>query len=682
MSFPYEPSGQYSRLFRHDGAKSILQEKDVGVVNGHIAVGTPHGNPLSVEGLFAPPYVSSDFSFHIRLFGEKVKTERYAWYPNMIFREGNVNGCVVSSCLYLMKDKRAAILRIGIVNKTGQDLLAPLHASLTGGLHYVHDWGFSKPVGTHATDLHVESQRMIKRNNDKHVIIGTSAECLRWFGAAELWEGRLELPRGQETVLYFSFSIGGEAEAYESAQLAQTDPCACLDDAKADLEARAAHLFDRLPRFCSDNREFEDFYNRSLIHYLMNEWRVKEFVVNPYFSTGSVNGGCLSSYLYDFSAGWKINALYKPDAFKEQMKVYLNLNLTNCYAFMPVSGNANGPWYPVNQEKIIGLVYYHILLTGDRAFLDETVHGKTVLDSMIDNALHGVKPGASISLHDYGIDGEHHLELGKGVPYNGVLPDLNAKRYMNFMRVAALCDIAGRAADAGMLRSYAHALKKLLREKLWCHEKKWFRFISNGTEDMRYTVEKFMLSDSDVLDPDMLEGLLTHLNEEEFLSEFGLHSMSKLDRAYDQVDIDNGGGGICVLHGCLIPEKLYTIGKTREADDIMARIMWWGQRLPYWGDSMVANYVEYRQSTPLQCAIGGVTGAQCIIFGVMGVSVDFNGTITIQPHMPKFASKTALTGLKIAGKTLDIHCDSAGFTVKCGGRVLESSYGQPIVISA
>jgi hypothetical protein len=35
-----------------------------------------------------------------------------------------------------------------------------------------------------------------------------------------------------------------------------------------------------------------------------------------------------------------------------------------------------GPFYPVNQEKIIGLIYFYVLETGDTGFLKESVSGK------------------------------------------------------------------------------------------------------------------------------------------------------------------------------------------------------------------------------------------------------------------------------------------------------------------
>jgi len=675
-----EPVGEYSRMFRHDGANNILLEKDLGLANGHITVGTPYGAVCSVAGLYAPPYVSSDFDFDLRLFGEKLKTVRYVWYPNMLFREGCARGCAVASGLFLLKGRRAAVMRISIENKTASDVNVPMQAMLAGGVDYVHDWTFSKPIGNKDADLRVEPRRLVKRNNDKYVIVGASIDGMSWFGPGNMWEGALAIRHSAAAVIYFHFCIGGETETAAASRLMFADPAACIIEAQNDLEERAGFIFTRLPRFTSDNTTLQNFYYRSLVHYLTNEWRVDEFIVNPYFSTGSINGGCVCSYLWDFSAGWELHALYKPNAFKEQIKIFLGLDLTKCFAFLPVNGNPNGPWYPVNQEKIVGLVYYHVLITGDASFLQETVNGRTVLDIIIENATHGVKPGEPLMLFDYGIDGEHHLELRRGLPYHGVLPDLNARRHKAFIWAAALCRLAGRTADARLLLSYANEMKALVREQLWCGEKRWFWFINNGVKDIRLTVQMFKLADSGVLDDDMLDGLLSHLNEDEFLSEYGLHSMSKTDPAYDQIDIDNGGGGNCCIFPTLIIEKLYTRGRAAEADDIFRRILWWGDCLPYWGDSMVANYIDYRQDTPLQCTIGGVTGAQCVIFGMMGVSIGFDGTVTVNPHLPAFAGDARLDGLRIGGKVIDIHCERQRYTVIVGGETIVKSYGEPAAI--
>ncbi len=154
------------------------------------------------------------------------------------------------------------------------------------------------------------------------------------------------------------------------------------------------------------------------------------------------------------------------------------------------------------------------------------------------------------------------------------MPDLNARRYAGYLRAATLCDMAGKPAP--FLRQRAELLKPLLKQRLWDAQAQWFRFEDhNGKPELRYTVQMFKPIGSGVLDQECQEGLLSHLNEDEFLSAYGLHSISKRDPAYDQLDIDNGGGGICTSFPPQIIERLYQAGQPQRAAEILRRLLWW-----------------------------------------------------------------------------------------------------------
>ena len=184
-----------------------------------------------------------------------------------------------------------------------------------------------------------------------------------------------------------------------------------------------------------------------------------------------------------------------------------------------------------------------------------------------------------------------------------------------------------------------------------------------------------------MLDAEEEAGLLNHLNsEDEFLSEFGLHSLSKTDIAYDQVDIDNGGGGSYTSFPPQIAERLYKAGQSAAAENILKRILWWGDRVPYWGDSFVANHIDYRKDTPLQSTIGGTAGAQCIIFGMFGIRAEIDGSLCIDPHPPAIAPNISLHGLKLRGHVLDIDVQGDKYEVREGSNRLSASVGQPIVV--
>jgi hypothetical protein len=129
-----------------------------------------------------------------------------------------------------------------------------------------------------------------------------------------------------------------------------------------------------------------------------------------------------------------------------------------------------------------------------------------------------------------------------------------------------------------------------------------------------------------------------------------------------------------------LSKLLYNSGKTEMADKIMGRILWWRQRLPYFGDSQVANEVDYRQDTPLQADIGTISLTESILFGMLGINAGFDGSITICPANTKLAKELEVKGLKIRGKTIDIFVKGDKYVVVSGGKSYKAEIGNPTVI--
>jgi len=434
-----------------------------------------------------------------------------------------------------------------------------------------------------------------------------------------------------------------------------------------------------LPKLEASNRSLVEYYNRSILCFIINKWKVAEFILNPYYSNGGIKAGCVGLYLWDFGFVPELMPLYDPAATKEHIKAFLNTDVTKHFAFNPIDGKAFGPWYPVNQEKIILAIYYYVRSTGDVGFLRETVNGKSILDWVLFNANFGDDRSKPAVLLDYGT-GNNHLELRGKYRYDNFMPDLNGRRYNTYQVAWKLGKLSGENWD--YLLERAENLKVLLKETLWSPKDRWFYFMyANGVKELRYMNQMFKLVGSKVLDKEEEEGLLSHLNDDEFLSAYGMHSMSKQDPAYDQVDIDCGGGGDYVAFTPRIAKLFYQAGYTAQADELLKRTVWWGERLAYWGDSMVANQIEYRKDTPLQNSIASSEGAQCIIFGMFGVDLELDGTVTINPKLPSWAPDASLKGLKLRGSNIDIAATGREFTVKIGKRVFRSKIGTPLRIA-
>jgi len=647
-----ESRKKYAELFAFNGKDNILDEKDFGIVNGSITAGIQYSAVVCVSGLWAPPFASSDFLLELTLFGEKIETSEYEWLPFAVTSKGKTQGLEVAASTVLIPGKRAFIIEVSLENSTPGDITVPVAIAAAGGMDAVEKWDFQRPQGDSAMDLSVDKSVLMKTNKNLCMITGTDLGEVAWDTSVSRWQTETIIPVDGKKVFYIVTALGEKDSAFEDYQKIASEPKKAINSAQEEFERRAAGMFQKLPVFEAADKRLTSFYYRSLVHYLTNRWQVPAFALNPFYSTGSIKGGCLLSYLWDFSEGWELHPLFDAPAIKEHIKQYLKIDITSCFSFDPITGGAVGPWYPVNQEKIIGLIYYYVLHTGDTAFLNDNVNGKTVLDWVLYHATFWDRENGEAELYDYGMEGEHHLELRRGYPYNGEMPDLNARRYQNYLRAYQLAELAGRKEP--YLLERAQRVKLLLKEVLWNKREKWFDFISAGKRDTRYTMQMFKLIGSGVLDDEELSGLLSHLNEEEFLSPFGLHSLSKKDPAYDPADIDNGGPGSCSVFPPQIIERLYQAGLPDIAEDILERILWWGTKVPYWGDSFTADRIGYRGDTPLQCTIGGVAGAQMIIFGMFGVSNMPAGNIRFKPSPPSFYGDISLKGLKMKGKSFDI----------------------------
>ena len=94
----------------------------------------------------------------------------------------------------------------------------------------------------------------------------------------------------------------------------------------------------------------------------------------------------------------------------------------------------------------------------------------------------------------------------------------------------------------------------------------------------------------------------------------------------------------------------------------------------------MADKQDYRHDTPLQCTIDGMCGAQMVIFGLFGVAPQFDGTVSVTPHLPPFSRRMALRGLMLRGKTMDIELEGQRFKIQAENETQEGDIGQRITV--
>ena len=685
--------------FNIDQTKNIMRPENFGIANGRITTGIECNDLISIKGIWAPPYVSSDFSFQATINGKSAVKPTYIWHPFYIERAALIEeGLLAQTNTLLVPEGRGFIFSMHLKNQKKDKLKLDLGFSLEGTLDKMladSSWGFSAPQSSTSTVIKKIGENSVALVQGDNIIVVYASNDLAWDSTRNRFEMNTTLASQGEKILYFNFSIGKTDDALKQGRELAEDPKTAIANSYNVYDQRISELYKKLPRFESDNASLVHFYDRSLVPLLLNRWDVPEFKLKPFYSTGSVRGGCVGDYLWNVGECLEILSVFDPVATKAHIRQFLETGVKKGFGFCPVNGGMlhRNYFYPINQEKVIGLTYNYIKNTGDVEFLNEKIGNGTIIDSIISEALYLDNLDKPVAMVDYNTcdpqrrGGQSHLELrtpiGK-LNYTNVMPDLNGRRYLNYILAAHLSELAGTPRPDLLKR--AEDLKKELKKELWDPENKWFVYRMPDSKppvaEDRYTVQMFYLLGTGVLDDEEESGLLGHLNEDEFLSEYGLHSLAKHDPAYFQPDVDNGGPGSCTCFPLNIAKTLYIMNKSDMADDILKRILWWGERMPYWGDSFYADTMRYREETPLQCTIDAITGAQCIIFGMFGISPGFDGSVRINPHLPSFAGQISLKGIRLRNHVFNVTVKNNSYQVSCQGKNLEVKTGKMVTLSA
>ncbi|MBQ4050509.1 MAG: hypothetical protein IJD13_02675 [Oscillospiraceae bacterium] len=683
--------------FRFYCENSVLHERDLGIAGDKVTVLTPEKAAAKINGIQNCPWSGSGFSMEIRIDGEQIPGRDWVWLPNAIRRSGKRGNWEVSSLCVIPPKKNGVILRTAFTNISSGAIEAPVQLIFDGGIIRTEDWTFPIPA---AAERHYASFETSEEDGISFAeLIGScddvdgcaydgsaammcvscSLSGMKHFRQADIWETVRTVEAGETLTVDISLHLGSQDSGIEAeCRDAARDIGSHIASAFDWLEEETGRIRSTLPEFSSDLPALDALFYRSVVTYSLNRWENPNFAIFPFFSNGSINGGCMCTYLWDYGGALMLHPLIEPEVNKQMIKGFLHVDLTTSYAITPLDGSKAGPWYPVNQEKIINLIYFHILHTGDTDFLYETVDGRTIAEWAVFHALVCDDPTGPQKLVDYGKGSGSHLELRRRYPYKGVMPDLNARRYYNYIRAYRISCLAGEPNE--MLLERAEALKPLLAS-LWDEEAGWYDHIWEGKRGKRWTIQMFKFLDSPVIDDHTREKLISHLNKNEFLSKFGMHSLAKTDPGYDQIDIDNGGGGSCTLFIAQICGQLYDMGYAALATDILKRVLWWGERLPYLGDSCAANMIEDREDTPLQANINSTACAQMLIFNMCGIKADFDGTVRITPAKVLPTKQIRLKNVRLRGKVFTLTIDGGEYTVETDGRRITAKLGETTVLA-
>ena len=390
-------------------------------------------------------------------------------------------------------------------------------------------------------------------------------------------------------------------------------------------------------------------------------------MTNPFLATCGLDGGGVNTYL------WALGG-YVPQAATLLLgsdlvpiaQALARVPLETYFSIAP-DGTPSGTPYSYSAFSFLSLVWSISCLVGpDEALYREARR----LFELAETQFPRHPDPKFADLLDYG-EQRNMLEM-RGAGWEHLVASPNAERAWCLDRLADLGLHFGAVTlgEAAGLRTRAERIRLAIREHLWDRERGEFKSVfPDGHVEYARSIQAFDALRAGACDPEMEAALLAQVVDGQYLGDYGATSVSRADTThYETNDPDWSGAGAYTGDPPALALTLYERGHAALGWDVLRRLFWMGQHLPYFPQ-------EHRCDTPTTVAhkranvISGLGGAEALIFGLTGLQVDLGGSLSLFPNPPP-GGEVSFRGLQVRGATLDVVLRPGHATITVNGTVV------------
>jgi hypothetical protein len=216
----------------------------------------------------------------------------------------------------------------------------------------------------------------------------------------------------------------------------------------------------------------------------------------------------------------------------------------------------------------------------------------------------------------------------------------------------------------------AEQIKTSIQENLWDKDKQWFASVyPGGYREFVYSIQDYDALDAGVCTPEMEQALISHLREGAYLGKFGVSSVSVEDTLhYEVIDTDWSGGGAYTGDGTQLALCMYNHNHKELGWDILKRHFWMGNQLLYFPQEIYSDKPKGPDHKRAN-TFAGLTGAETILFGLIGFQTDYNGGLFINPQ-PVEKGNVNIKGFGFKGQQIDVELSAEKLKVSKNGEVI------------
>lgn len=358
----------------------------------------------------------------------------------------------------------------------------------------------------------LENGNLIIADSETDAVVGYTVvtpgkkETLSRAGGTSTWN--ISLPSGEVRKIQFAMVWGdNSSKVTNSLQQVHTNFDSRWASVQSDWEKRWKTIFEPNNALLSgafpvlesaDKKANKVYYTGPLtMLYLMNTNLPQHKKV---FLTGGPRWGASITFFWDITEWATLWAVVDPAMMKEHLTSWVSIDPSTYFGQDNFKGGGVGNGYSANYWALFQMMRAYITVTGDTAFLNLTIEGKTILQhlehyatnwkriSIYDDSTH---TDDAYKLADFGDDEWNLLEC---VPtYKHIVPSFNAGYIWMMRETANFYEQAGDAARAGEMRKEANDLIPQLL-KLYAGDGVWYSLYPDGRKiEVRHCLDFMFL---------------------------------------------------------------------------------------------------------------------------------------------------------------------------------------------
>ena len=398
----------------------------------------------------------------------------FVWQPDRVERRSVYKGLELSSVTVAPFKTMSVAVKLNVKNVGKTRRKTEIKLALNAGVaKSVAPWNAAYSPGEYDNERTVDNARNAvvckSKRSDAWAVQGVSPKPVSLSTSWVVFE--FDLAPNETKTIVFVNSLGGtraDAERDFDALARDFDRAAraTTDEWNYQLKAAFTPNNDRfsgyLPTLVTTDDSVKRIYHSAVMTALYFKRTTPHAVNGPTYVTLMPRYWETTTFLWDISLSAMLLAMLDPAVLRRMMETWMTLDIHKHFGTEFLTGAGVGPWYSVNDYAMSRMAKEYLRWTGDKAWLDKRVGGRTVLDRLVDYAEHWRELDTNKhGLADYG----GVLNLLEAVSsYVHEVAGLNAANVHNLRFAAELVEYKGDSKKAAALRTEAEQLGRRVQE--------------------------------------------------------------------------------------------------------------------------------------------------------------------------------------------------------------------------